>query len=189
MTGKTHQAIGLTVGLSTYFMTASPHYEPATFAFVLVTSSLAALLPDLDQASSDIWQKLPFGRQVGGVVTLFLQHRNFSHSLLGTAVFAWIVHSLLAQAPDYWGVNTTAVFYVFIASYVSHLVADMVTVEGVPLLFPYQRMFGIPPRPFQGARIVTGKWFENLIVFPAVNIIFLMVVGSHWNTIHQVLFK
>ncbi len=189
MTGKTHQIIGQTVGLTTYFALAGSDYNPATFAFAVVVSSVAALLPDIDQSSSSLWRAIPFGRVAGKVVDPFIKHRNLSHSIVGTAIAFGIVSYLTARLPNYWGVNGDIVLWVFLTSYVSHLIADMVTVEGIPLLFPYQRMFGVPPRPFHAVRIVTGKWFENWVVFPIVNIALLVVIFSHWARIHLILFR
>lgn len=188
MTGKTHQIIGLTAGLTTYFSLTTAQYNPATFGFVVVTASVAALLPDIDQSSSSLWRSLPFGRVASAVVDPFLEHRNLSHSLLGSALFSWLVYWLLTLMPAYWGVNSQIVFWVFVAAYLSHLAADMVTVEGVPLFFPIQTMLGFPPRPLQGLRIVTGKWFENLVVFPLANLALLIVVLSHWPLIRSALF-
>jgi len=189
MTGKTHQIIGQTVGLTTYFVLAGNGYDPATFAFTVVVSSVAALLPDIDQPSSSLWRSIPMGRTAGAFVDPFIKHRNLSHSLLGTVIVGAAAYWLTSLMPSYWGVNTEIILWVFLASYLSHLVADMVTVEGIPLLFPYQRMFGVPPRPFQGVRIVTGKWFENRVIFPIVNIVLVLIIIIHWDKIRVVLFK
>jgi membrane-bound metal-dependent hydrolase YbcI (DUF457 family) len=67
----------------------------------------------------------------------------------------------------------------FILGYLSHLIADMFTESGVPLLFPLGYHFGIPPAPFEKARIKTGRWFENLVVYPIVNILLILVVYSY----------
>lgn len=189
MTGKTHQMLGQTVGLATYFSLSSSGYDPATFAFAVVVSSVAALLPDIDQSSSSLWRSIPMGRVAGKIVDPFLQHRNLSHSLLGTAIVGAAAYWLTSLMPSYWGVNGEIILWVFLASYLSHLVADMITVEGIPLLFPYQKMFGLPPRPFHGVRIVTGKWFENWVIFPLVNIALLVVIFSHWARIHSILLQ
>lgn len=189
MTGKTHQMLGQTVGLATYFSLSGSGYDPATFAFTVVVSSVAALLPDIDQSSSSLWWSIPMGRVAGKVIDPFIKHRNLSHSLLGVAIVGGVVSWLTAQMPDYWGVNTEIILWVFLISYGSHLLADMVTVEGIPLFFPYQKMFGLPPWPFHGVRIVTGKWFENWVIFPIVNIALIVVFLSHWARVQTILFK
>lgn len=188
MTGKTHQVIGQTVGLATYLSLTSGGYQPATFALVVAVSSVASLLPDIDQPSSSLWRALPFGRLAGQMVNPFIEHRNLSHSFLGTALISLAVYKLLGLMPDYWGVNTNIVFWVFLASYLSHLLADMVTVQGIPLLFPYQQMYGLPPKPFDGLRIVTGKWFENLVVFPVANLALVTIIIGRWSVIRNALF-
>jgi hypothetical protein len=60
--------------------------------------------------------------------------------------------------------------------------ADMFTEEGVPLLFPLEYHFGIPPDPFQKVRIKTGRWFENLVVYPVVNIALFFVIWHYFNS-------
>lgn len=189
MTGKTHQVIGQTTGLITFLSLSSGSYNPATLAFTLVASSVSALLPDIDQPTSRLWHAIPFGHVAGEAVDPILKHRNVSHSLLGAIILGVLFYWLLSLMPSYWGVNTEIVFWVFTASYLSHLLADMVTVEGIPLLFPYQGMIGIPPKPFQGIRIMTGKWFENLVLFPIVNLALLIVIISNWTKIHSTLFR
>ena len=189
MTGKTHQAIGLASGTALYLFKTAPQYNPATFAAVLVVSSLAALLPDIDTPTGRIWSFLPFGRVAGELVNPMLRHRTISHSLLGWGLAIYISYKVLALAPPYWGLHTQVILPCFCLAYGSHLLADAVTVEGIPLFFPYQHMFGIPPRPFQGVRIVTGQWFENFIIFPVVNLIFLGLLYTQWEAIRHILFK
>lgn len=189
MTGKTHQVFGLTVGLGVVLLQGEPQYAPATFAAAAVTSSLAALLPDLDRSSASIWNALPLGNFFGRIVDPLLSHRNISHSLLGLGLFIWGFWSLVNLAPGYWGIDRQLVVQAFAAAYASHLLADAVTVAGIPIFFPYQKMFGFPPRPFEGLRIITGKWFENLVVFPLFNLLLIGLVVSQWRVIRTFLFR
>jgi inner membrane protein len=189
MTGKTHQIIGIAAGLTYYLAAKEPAYNPATFGSVLVGSHLAALIPDLDRPAAKIWDFLPYGHTVGKVVDPLIKHRNISHSLIGMAIFAALIHFLFASFPSYWGIETKTLFWAGIIAYGSHLLADSVTDEGIPLLFPSKRMFGLPPKPFEGARIVTGKWFENLVLFPSFNLYLIVLAGSNWGFIRAVLLK
>lgn len=189
MTGKTHQILGITAGVSWFLLANSARYEPATFAAVAVGAHLAALLPDIDTAAAEIWHTIPFGDEVGKVATSFLEHRNISHSLLGFALAGWGMWALLGLFPAYWGIDRQIVWVACLIAYGSHLLADAVTVEGIPLLFPYQKMIGIPPKPFEGIRIVSGKWFENLVIFPAINIVLIIMIISQWATIKLILLK
>lgn len=189
MTGKTHQMIGFTVGLGSFLAVTTPSYNPATFAAVAVVSSMASLLPDIDSPTGEIWHSLPFGHTWGKLSDPFLKHRNITHSILGFCLISWGASLILAHMPVYWGIQTNPTLIAFMLAYASHLIADSVTVEGIPLFFPLGKMFGIPPKPFEGVRIVTGKWFENLIIFPLVNIILIVLLITKWQAIKLILFK
>jgi len=189
MTGKTHRIIGLTVGLGTFFTLAEPTYAPATLAAVLIFSYLGSLLPDIDNSAAEIWHTIPFGHAAEKVVDPFLEHRNLTHSLLGTAILGTGLYFLIHWFPTYWGINHLLVFYSCIAAYLSHLLADSLTSDGIPIFFPLKWNFGIPPKPLHGLRIMTGKWFENWIIFPIVNICLLIMIFSNWQFIHNLLFK
>lgn len=191
MTGKTHKMIGITLGLGGLFASSDITYMPATLAAVLLFSYLGALLPDIDQPASELWDKLPFGsgHAVGHLVDPFLKHRNLTHSILGFLLFNFIVYILLSALPDYWGIIAAPVSLAFILGYTAHILADMFTIQGVPLFYPYKRFFGIPPKPLDGIRIQTGKWFENLIIFPAINIVLMIFILTNWSNFHKILFK
>lgn len=189
MLGRTHQIIGVTSGLATYIYVFPLAYSPATFGTALVAAHIAALLPDIDQPASTIWRSLPFGRVGGALVNPFLKHRNLTHSALGYALVGWGLHALFSHLPPYWGIHGDQVWIVAMIAYGSHLLADALTVEGIPFLFPYPKMYGIPPYPFAGLRIQTGHWFENLLIFPFVNLVLLSFIYLEWRLIHQILFR
>lgn len=183
MTGKTHQVIGQIVGLSLFSYLANGSYQPATGAAVAIASSLSALLPDIDTPAAQIWRYLPFGLgKVGSqLVHPFLQHRNLTHSFLGAALVGTALWQVGLHVPGYWGIRVPLVWTIAMGGYFSHLLADAVTVEGIPLLFPLSRSFGFPPRPFQGLRMETGKWFESFVVYPAVIIVLVALLVVHWS--------
>ncbi len=190
MTGKTHQIIGQVVGVGLLVSLSDSTYHPATGAAALVACSIVSLLPDIDTPAAKIWHYLPFGLgKVGGqIVNPFLQHRNLTHSLLGAALVGSILWQLATRVPVYWGINAFFVWSIAMAAYLSHLLADAVTVDGIPLLFPLQRSFGFPPHPFQGLRIETGKWFENFIVYPLTVCTLIGLFIIKWAVIHALFF-
>lgn len=189
MTGKTHQILGLTTGLAYYLVSTEPIYNPATFGAVLVFSYLAALLPDIDQPTGKLWHILPFGHTIGKISDPFLEHRNITHSLLGVGLVGLGLHFLFKSFPPYWGIEPQTVFTASIVAYLSHLLADMFTNEGIPVFFPYHHFFGIPPKPFDGFRVATSKWFENLIIFPLLTIFLIAFVLANFSLIKIILFK
>lgn len=189
MTGKTHQLLGITAGLTYYLAQAEPTYNPATFGAVLVFSYLAALLPDIDQPTGKLWHFLPFGHTLGQISDPFLEHRNLTHSLLGVGLVGVGLFYLFRIFPHYWGIEPQTVFIASIIAYLSHLLADMFTNEGIPLFFPYKRFFGLPPKPFDGFRVATGKWFENLVIFPTITVFFIIFVLANYSSIRAILLK
>jgi membrane-bound metal-dependent hydrolase YbcI (DUF457 family) len=146
-------------------------------------------LPDIDQPAAEMWHALPFGHTVAKVPDAILRHRGFSHSILGLAVFNFLIFLLLRTFPSYWGIDIEPVLVCTVIGYASHLLADSFTVEGIPLLYPWHHKFGIPPKPFEGVRIMTGEWFENLVLFPAINIILIVLIYFNWSNIKIFLLK
>lgn len=157
----------------------------------MVGSSFAALLPDIDQPASVLWDKIPFLGHAAGEVAeeATFGHRNLTHSLLGFVIISGILYWLLSKFPAYWGIDTVNVFISMMISYGVHLLADTFTVQGIPILWPWHRNFGIPPKPLDGIRIETGQWFENLIIFPVLNIVLIILIITKWQEIRSILFK
>ncbi|AKM82581.1 TPA: metal-dependent hydrolase [Candidatus Berkelbacteria bacterium] len=189
MTAKTHQIIRLTSGFTCFLVNSNSTYNPATLSAVLVFSYIAALLPDVDQPTGKLWHILPFGHVFAKISDPFLEHRNITHSLLGIIIVSIGFYYLFKTFPPYWGIDTRLVFICTIISYFFHLLADMFTNEGIPLLFPYHRFFGIPPKPLNGFRVATGEWFENLVIFPGVTIYLIIFVLSNLAEIKRIILK
>ena len=56
-------------------------------------------------------------------------------------------------------------------------IADMLTREGVPLLYPWKKKFGIPPIKLM--RIKTNSWVERLFVFPGLLVFTGWILITH----------
>ena len=151
-------------------LTAPEAVLPADFPPLLASLlavSVGALLPDIDHPQALLAQWKPAGR--GGpfgvwrlvrplvlpslVVREALGHRGAMHSVLaGVAVCAAVEYgAILLGAPGLgralaWG-------------YAAHLVADMLTRRGVPLLWPFTRRRLAFPRPIT---VRTGGFGEAL---------------------------
>lgn len=177
MTGKTHASLGLATGTAVAWYTEAQRGE---LVFTLAAATVAALLPDLDEQSSKINQAL-FGRLprsyrsaaltvigvagVAGFITYelplwvlvlslfligvsFAPHRGLTHSLLALGTVVWV---------------TSQVFPLFVlavgASYLSHLLADAVTSQGVPLFWPWKKRLSLSN---VGVRIRTGRTADQM---------------------------
>ena len=97
-----------------------------------------ALLPDLDVKNSTLSRNFPF-------LSWFAKHRGMLHSFLA-AVVGYFLISLFSEALG----------IAFFLGYCSHLMLDMITVQGVVLLAPFSR------KRFRGF-LKTGSFEERML--------------------------
>jgi inner membrane protein len=142
MLGHTHLIIGTGSGLALALVTHQPPLQAGALA---LAGALGGLLPDSDSPHALIHQKLFLTR----IVAFFVKHRGITHSLLATA----LLFVLGAKFAQMYG-------YAMAAGYASHLAADAMTIDGIPFLYPYGRMFHLLP---PGFRLRTGGFIESLV--------------------------
>lgn len=181
MTYKTHVSVGLTFSAVIFLLIYQIQLSPILLVLLIVSTVIGSSAPDLDTPTGELWDKIPAGSILSRVVNpIFIGgHRHLSHSFLGMGILSLVyllLLKLLFLFPLFSGVSFGLVFLAFLIGYFSHLFADMFTEMGVPLLFPLEYHFGIPPDPLGRLRIKTGHWFENLIIYPAVNIALLIII-------------
>jgi inner membrane protein len=139
----------------------------ATALVALSANFIGGLAPDIDQPTADLWNRIPAGSIIGRILCPILGgHRFISHSLLGIAFFGIILHYALQLAHSVLLVDMNIVWWAFMIGFVSHLLMDTITREGVPWLFPIPIHIGIPP--FKFMRIKTGGMIEKSIIFPGL---------------------
>lgn len=179
MTGRTHDLAAITA-LSVVYLSHPVHPLRLSTAIVAIIANLiGGITPDIDQPTAPFWRNLPignifgrtFGRLSGG-------HRFLTHSVLGVALIGFAAHWLLVFFSPVMGqVNIGFVWWAYMIGVTSHLVMDMFTKEGVPLLLPIPIKFGIPP--IKRLRVTTDRWVENLIIFPG-----LLTFNGFWMMAH-----
>lgn len=182
MNARTHDILALAS-----LVTVATYVEPfpiniPTFAACLVGNVVGALLPDMDQASNRLWDLVPAGNVVGKVFRrAFLGHRTISHSILGGFIL-W--HLMLIGLPIFFHPDHINIYLVMVSvmiGFLSHLVGDVITKEGIPLFFPFPIKIGIPP--FRFLRITTGKFVENFVIFPLLGIYIVWVFAKYQTVI------
>jgi inner membrane protein len=145
-----------------------PPVSPPTGWPSLVGFLLAALVggtaPDLDKPRH-WWARLLAHTAFGG-------HRHLSHSLVGLLLFGLGFAVVARAVAPPLGVSATLVSIGFVAGYLSHLLLDSLTIEGVPWLFPAQVYLGFPP--ISRLRVKTGSVVEQYLVIP------LLLGGISW---------
>jgi len=154
-------------------------------------AALGALAPDIDNARSTIGQHAGF---VSKGIQHIAGHRTFFHSLFGLVVvgtFIWAAQyavglflfnnlGLTAGEQLASGVGPGGSFHSglgvafvgFLIGYFLHLVADSLTLGGVPWLWPNRTRFGFPPE--RTWRFKSGSREEPIVV---VILAVLVIVG------------
>jgi len=187
MTYKTHLSTGLLFSSIVFLLIYNIQLSPVLILLLIISTVIGSSAPDLDTPTGELWKKIPAGGVISRIVSpVFLGgHRHLSHSLIGFVLFSSLFALLIKLIPydliipacrQAWH-NSQFIILAYGIGHLSHLFADMFTEMGVPLLFPLEYHFGIPP--IKRVRIKTGKWFENLIIFPAVNIALILVIYSY----------
>lgn len=104
---------------------------------IVPSAILTCLLPDIDHPKSFLGQRLSW---ISKPIARAFGHRGFTHSLL--VVFGAVAIFSL-KVPESWIVPADAV-QGLVLGYLSHILADMLTPAGVPLLWPCRWRFRLP---------------------------------------------
>jgi len=158
--GHSHAVIGACAGVVVAHLT---HGDPLVGA---VVGGIAGLAPDVDSPESTIGRRLPRWWHA-----LTPGHRGVTHSLLWCAALAAAAYGaqwwLLGAPPA-----SPLVGLAVLAGALSHLAADSMTDNGVPLLWPLTRRHLGLPWPFA---FRTGSWPEHIVVLGVLG-------GAAWWT-------
>lgn len=186
MTARTHDAFAFASLITVGVLFPPASINLATLASAVIANNIGALLPDVDEAGNRLYSLLPGDNQTGRQLRkLFYGHRTITHSLIGLffvyKIIGWIAFRLLN--PAY--IDANIVLTSFMIGYISHLVSDGLTKEGLPLLFPIKWNIGFPPIAM--LRIRTGTWQEFWIILPAVGVFIMWFIWAHQNEIFNFL--
>lgn len=180
MLSKTHVFGGLTLLVAADVIAGGVSANIPTAYFGTAACILGALTPDLDKPGSIIYSRIPLGSIIGKVIhPVFIGgHRHLSHSLLGLVIYYFLASFLLSKIPTYLGLNVHLLLMAYMIGIISHLILDSMTTEGIPLLFPINCKFGIPP--ISALRVTTGSVVEHFIVFPSLLIIMALLYFHYY---------
>lgn len=166
MVGRTHDLIACTALCAV--IAYGPPLPPMTLATAVAAfgaNFIGGLFPDIDQPTSDLWDNFRTGPLIARIVCKALGgHRHLSHSLIGVVLIGLFASWFLTLLSRVVIIDMGIVWYAFMIGVVSHILADMPTKEGVPLLWPLRFGFGIPPLKL--LRIKSGSFIETSIIFP-----------------------
>ncbi|WP_392588583.1 metal-dependent hydrolase [Serratia ureilytica] len=137
MTAEGHLIFSVACAIFAKKAEVTPELATGDWWHIIPAALLTSLLPDIDHPKSVLgqrlrWLAIPIARAFG--------HRGFTHSLLaiagGMALFQ-------LDVPRSWPIPADAL-HAMIIGYFSHLLADMLTPAGVPLLWPCRWRFRLP---------------------------------------------
>ena len=136
---KTHLAFGLLAGLFIL-----PYISVSNKFIFLSLVVLASLIPDIDKPNSKISRKIPV---IPRILSIFARHRGIFHS---------VFIALLIFGVFWYFIDKTYGLALF-AGYLSHLLIDGFTKQGVNLLHPVSQLRIAGP-------IETGKSMEYILL-------------------------
>ncbi len=127
MNYKNHMVFGVACGMG-----AATYLGQAPHPLGVAVAALAALLPDVDTPSSVVGRWVP-------VLPRLLSHRGITHSLLALGLLAWGLSVAVGHCADGRWLAVAAW-----VGYASSIVGDMLTLDGVRLLWPLKLRVRVP---------------------------------------------
>lgn len=186
MVAKTHNAFAFASLITIAGMFPPDNINLTTLIGAIIGNNIGGLIPDMDTSGNYLWGLLPQGHLLGKFLRkIFYKHRTITHSLLGTFLIYKFLDFLLHKIFNGNFVDVNIILISIMIGFVSHLLSDSFTEEGVPLLYPIPLTFGIPP--IRKVRIKTGHWFENWIVYPGIWIYLFFFVQKYYPTFQELL--
>lgn len=165
MTGRTHDLAAFTALNLVIATQPIPEVSLPTIFIAFGANMIGGLAPDIDQSTSNFWDNIRGGNVLARLISPLLGgHRFISHSILGLVIFAFLSQWILNLLSSFLIVDMNIVWISFMIGYISHLITDTLTRDGVPYFFPIPLRFGIPP--FKFLRIKTGGFIEKSLFFP-----------------------
>lgn len=110
-------------------------FENNNWGHIIIGSLLTCLLPDIDHPQSWLGRKFKF---ISVPISKIFGHRGITHSLLAILMLKFFIEKNLLLILPSDIVNS------MIISYISHIVADMLTPAGVPFFWPFFWRFRLP---------------------------------------------
>lgn len=137
MTGKNHLLFGIGAGTLLYMSVileqdTNEFVHVPVFTKTLISSSLGALISDIDNPKSMIGRRLLF---LSYPINKLVGHRTLFHSFSLIAIILCIGY-ILTGGIDF---TNNLYFISFVTGFLGHLFQDTFTKKGCPLLWPFIR--------------------------------------------------
>ena len=168
MMGRSHALIGVASGL------AAAHLCGANPLVGAMVGGISGLAPDLDHPNATLGRRLP--RWWHAITP---GHRGPTHALVwvaGWGMVLWVAWEALWRLGAHtgtpqWAPGPQIAVCGFLGA-LSHVLADGLTVEGVPLLWPYStQQVGV-------VGFATGSWVERVATVAGVTVLLWLAAWS-----------
>ncbi|HLC49322.1 MAG TPA: metal-dependent hydrolase [Candidatus Andersenbacteria bacterium] len=183
MMGTTHQMVALLAAF--WVLTLSPvSLEPILAVIAIFAVMIGALTPDLDHPATNLLRRTIGGKVVHRLFSQFSGgHRHFTHGVIGIlAIYfflQWIIYQFFQEN---YHPQLVILLHAFMIGYISHPIADTLTDQGVPWLWPIPLSIKLPPGP-EELRVTTGSFVEVVLLRGGLLIAFFFLASSHWNVL------
>ncbi len=157
---------------------------PILASIAIFAVMIGALTPDLDHPAANILRRTLGGKVVHRLFSIFSGgHRHFTHSIIGIVAIGLLLRWTIFQfiQPQFHEQSFTLLL-AFMIGYISHPIADTLTDQGVPWLWPIAWNIKLPPGP-EEVRVTTGSFVETLLLRGALLIAFFLLLSTHAHTL------
>ncbi|WP_075181653.1 metal-dependent hydrolase [Pantoea sp. 1.19] len=137
MTAEGHVIFALASAIFAGRAELTPELANGDWWHIIPAALLTCLLPDIDHPKSLLGQRLKW---LSKPIARIFGHRGFTHSLLAVAGGVFLLKVKLPA--DSW--LPPDALQGMVVGYLSHIIADMLTPAGVPLLWPCRWRFRLP---------------------------------------------
>ena len=139
MNGFTHKVGGICSGVVTASLLNIQ--DPKAFGIVVVSSAIGSLFPDIDEPNSTVGKKV---KPVSWSIKKIFGHRGIIHTPIFCALIVGLLYFLHTKFAPCWIAKINYeefpwMLYINIGigiGYISHLFLDLLTPQGIMLLFP-----------------------------------------------------
>ena len=136
MDGSTHQTVGICSGLIISTLLFPTLSEPILWVHggaLVLGASLGSLMPDIDHPHSKMGKR---AKVASKVVSKTCGHRGWTHTLLAFLIIVGGLIFLIYKLPFYQALFGYWAFG-FSLGYLTHLLLDALTVQGIPFFKPF----------------------------------------------------
>lgn len=186
MVARTHDAFAFASLVTVAALIPLSSISLLTLFVAIIANNIGALIPDMDSAGNRLWDLLPLGDHLAKVFKkIFYKHRTLSHSILGVVIIYLFLSWLFPIIFNPIYLDANIILAATMIGIVSHLLADSLTREGIPLFFPLKFDIGLPP--VKSLRIRTGGKFEKYVFYPLILLFVLVLVYLNRDNLSQII--